>query len=257
MIEKERTMPAKKGLFRILPAAVSMLVLGLTPRLSNATPVYHSCPQQIDSSAIIALGIDDFTEHTYSVRAGSVGSFASCTITRTFSAPIDSITVTIEAGQADDIGFVAGILVTDVNSQCSGLGRVTIPVDVTSVVSTNENRATLTLKAQENCCCTTGWGEDTSPGRLNAKLHWKVMLKPTPVLKAKWKAALAKASTELGIQAAGSAFVATLSPFLPKGFALLSAVTGFRPRFFANFPRTPQTLITRSLLNLSYHHCLF
>ncbi len=147
----------------------------------SAASAISGCPQDIDSTAFTEGTVDDLTEHTYSVPAEGVGSFADCQITRTFGAPIQDIQVIIESGQADDIGYVGNTQVTDTKPMCAAIGEVTAPVDVTSQVTVNGNVATLTLRAQENCCCETGWGEATAPGRLNAKLHWIVALTPQPL----------------------------------------------------------------------------
>ena len=147
---------------------------------SSSTSTFSGCPQNIDSTAFTEGTVDDRTEHTYSVPAGPIGSFADCQITRTFGSPIQSIQVIIESGQADDIGYVGNTQVTDTKPMCAAIGEVTAPVDVTSQVTTNGNVATLTLRAQENCCCATGWGVATPVGRLNAMLHWVVALVPIP-----------------------------------------------------------------------------
>jgi hypothetical protein len=135
---------------------------------------YRGIPQSVDSTGMLTNRIDDSTEHTYSAMAGPIGSFADCRITRTFAGPIKSIKVTVVAGTADDIGYVGDILVTP-NSlgtpKCSTLGQVASPVDVSSQVAIRANTATLTLRAQENCCCVSGWGEETDPSRANARLH--------------------------------------------------------------------------------------
>jgi hypothetical protein len=146
-----------------------------------STPILHGSPQSIDSLSMLTNSIDDFSEHTYRANAGPIGSLADCPITRAFAAPIKSLKVTIESGTADDIGYVGNILVTPnsvIPPDCATLGRVLDPVDVSSQVSVNGNTATLVLRAKENCCCDTGWGEDTAPGRSNARLHWQVTLSP-------------------------------------------------------------------------------
>ena len=56
------------------------------------------------------------------------------------------------------------------------IGFVVSLVDMTSQVETNENAAALVLRAEEDCCCFTGWGADTAVGRSNARLHWQVQL---------------------------------------------------------------------------------
>jgi hypothetical protein len=122
--------------------------------------------------------IDDFTEHTYSVRAGPRGTSADLPVSRTFARPIQSLKVTIVDGQADDIGFVGSLQVTDTPSPCSRVGAVVAPVDVTSQVTISGATASLLLRAQEGCCCSTGWGQATQTGRRNAQLHWEVTLRP-------------------------------------------------------------------------------
>jgi len=160
----------------------SVLLLGpLAKELVAATPVFHGSPQTVDSTGSYTSLIDDFTEHTFSAQAGPVGSFAECPITRKFAAPIKSIKVTIVSGTADDIGYVGGTLVTP-NSlgtpHCATVGFVTNQTDVSSQATLWANEATLNLRAQENCCCTTGWGQDTDSSRSNARLHWQVELWP-------------------------------------------------------------------------------
>ena len=141
---------------------------------------YDNCPQIIDSSAL-GTKVDDFTQHSYSFLAGPVGSFADCDVTRIFSGPIKSIKVTIESGTADDIGFVGDLQVTDTNTPCVTEGQVLSPMDVTGEVSVIGNSAKLTLRAEEDCCCVTGWGMDTRIDRPNALLHWQVVVgQPTP-----------------------------------------------------------------------------
>lgn len=120
--------------------------------------------------------IDDFTQYTYSVPAGPIGSFADFLVSRTFPSRIQSIKVTIVDGQADDIGYVGSLLVTSVVPMCAGVGAVVAPVDVTSEVTVNGATASLLLRAQENCCCVTGWGSATQADRRDARLHWEVTL---------------------------------------------------------------------------------
>jgi hypothetical protein len=146
------------------------------PSPQSSTAVTTGCPALVDSTASTGNNIDDFTEHTYSVPAGGRGSFAECTVTRTFSQPIQSIQVIIEAGRADDIGYVGSQLVTSVVPACSDIGTVTTAVDVTSQVSVNGSSASFVLRAQENCCCVTGWGQLTQSDRANARFHWIVTL---------------------------------------------------------------------------------
>lgn len=130
----------------------------------------------IDSTDLPGPTIDDETTHTYAVGARGVGTFADHTVTRRFSAPIEELRVTIVGGQADDIGFVGGRLVTNSVPRCAGISSVVAPVDVTDQVTVVGNEATLTLRAQENCCCVTGWGSATEAGRADARLRWEVEL---------------------------------------------------------------------------------
>lgn len=120
--------------------------------------------------------IDDFTTHTYARSAGARGSVVDMLVIRRFSQPIEDITVTIEGGQADDIGFVGGTLVTDVKPSCGGVGAVQAPIDVTDQVTVDGDEARLLLRAEENCCCVTGWGSATQSNRADARLHWEVTL---------------------------------------------------------------------------------
>jgi len=120
--------------------------------------------------------IDDFTTHTYALRASGSGTFVDMLVIRRFSQPIEDITVTIEGGQADDIGYVGGTLVTDVKPSCAGVGAVPGPIDVTDQVTVDGDEARLLLRAEENCCCWTGWGSATEAGRADARLHWQVTL---------------------------------------------------------------------------------
>lgn len=147
--------------------------------LVDPTPVIHGAPQAIDSTGLLTNRVDDFTEHTYTEHNLAVGSFAECAITRTFAAPIKSLKVTLVSGTADDIGYVGGLLVTpnSFNTTCR-LGTVTNEINVSSAVTVTRNQASLTLRAEDSCCCDTGWGEDTVSGRKNAKLHWEVELAP-------------------------------------------------------------------------------
>jgi hypothetical protein len=130
----------------------------------------------IDSTGLPGPIIDDETTHTYSVRAGGIGTFADHTIVRRFSAPIQDLRLTIVDGRADDIGYVGSLLVTNTVPSCAGVSSVVAPVDVTSQVTVNGDEATLTLRAQENCCCVTGWGSATQSDRADARLHWEVTL---------------------------------------------------------------------------------
>lgn len=118
--------------------------------------------------------IDDFTEVTYSVPAGPIGSFADHPVTRTFDGDIKSIQVEIVSGSADDIGYVGDLLVTDVKPSCANVGSVVAPVDVTSQVTVSGATASFVLRAQENCCCVTGWGPATQGDRPPAVFHWHV-----------------------------------------------------------------------------------
>lgn len=151
---------------RLLPGSVAtFLSLLLLPGVGAA-----ECPTEPD--------IDDFTEHTYSVRSSGIGTFADRLVERTFDEPISEICVTIVAGDADDIGYVGALQVTNTPARCAGVGRVQEPVDVTDEVTVEGDRASLLLRAEENCCCVTGWGSATQGDRLDARLHWQVSLGP-------------------------------------------------------------------------------
>ena len=131
----------------------------------------------------MTYAIDDYTEHTYATNAGPIGSFVQFGVTRLFAYPIRTIKVAIVAGTADDIGYVGDVLVTpglDGAPQCSPVAQVTNTVDATSAVQTNGNAATLQLRAEENCCCSTGWGLED--GGTNARLHWQVQIALPPKL---------------------------------------------------------------------------
>src|SRR5204863_6338663 len=98
--------------------------------------------------------------HTYAAAAGPIGSSADCQVTRVFAAPIKSLRLTLVSGTADDIGYVGDLLVTPDSlgtPHCATVGHVTNSFDVSSQVAISGNTATLTLRAQENCCCVTGW----------------------------------------------------------------------------------------------------
>lgn len=148
-----------------------------------ASSVYSGTSQVVDSTSMVTYAIDDYTEHTYATNAGPLGSFVQFGITRLFAYPIRNIKVAIVGGTADDIGYVGNLLVTP-NSfgvpPCAAVGQVTNAVDVTSQVQTNGNAASLLLRAQENCCCSTGWGLED--GRTNALLHWQVQIALPPKL---------------------------------------------------------------------------
>ncbi len=150
---------------RRLPA---MAIATAIPALLLLAPGAASadCPESPD--------VDDFTEHTYVVFAGPIGTFADRLVERTFDEPIDEICVTIVSGDADDIGYVGSLQVTDVPPRCARVGRVQAEVDVSTQVTVDGDKASLLLRAQENCCCVTGWGSATQGDRLNARLHWKV-----------------------------------------------------------------------------------
>ena len=121
--------------------------------------------------------ITDFTSYTYVVQAGSIGSFADYPVTRTFDRQIVSLKLYIEAGRADDIGYVGSRLVTSVLTSCSDVGTVTSEQDVTDQVTINGNTASFVLRAKENCCCKTGWGSATQSDRADALFKWVVTLR--------------------------------------------------------------------------------
>lgn len=172
------------GSGRLLFAKLSPLFLVLlTPWPATAATV-GSCTVVAVSSATNQTSqvaadedpppIDDFSEYTYSVPSAGVGTFADCPISRTFPNPISDIRVTLVSGTADDIGYVGNLQVTDAPPSCSQVGSVQAPVDVTSQVTVSGDTASLVLRALENCCCQTGWGQATQSDRSNAVLHWEV-----------------------------------------------------------------------------------
>ncbi|HUJ12555.1 MAG TPA: D-alanyl-D-alanine carboxypeptidase family protein [Thermoanaerobaculia bacterium] len=120
--------------------------------------------------------IDDVTTYTYAVPAAGIGTFADFPVTRTFSAPIASLHLYIIDGRADDIGFVGSKLVTSVPPMCQDVGTVTGVQEVTDQVTISGNTASFLLRAEENCCCTTGWGSATQGDRTDATFHWVVTL---------------------------------------------------------------------------------
>lgn len=125
-------------------------------------------------SLVPANGIDDFTVHTYSQIPDPIDPSAYLPIARSFGRTIESIKVTIVAGDADDIGYVGNMQVTTGNGSCGSVGRVTTPIDVTSQVTISGDTANLYLRARDTCGLVVGWGSATQPGRTDARLHWQV-----------------------------------------------------------------------------------
>jgi hypothetical protein len=113
---------------------------------------------------------------------------------------------------------------------------VVAPVDVTSQVTVSGNTASFVLRAQENCCCFTGWGSATEFGRQNAKFHWEVTfddgecktnVEPFSQGDADWARDLYDHSSTLTVK--------------QKGCALTSLTMGLN---FAGLPYTPGQLNT-------------
>jgi len=154
--------------------AVSLPLEAAEPSVALTT----ACPGIVETS-ITSGSVDDFTEHTYVTPFAGTGNFSDCQVVRRFGAAIQSLRVTLVSGQADDIGYVGNRLVTDLPAACSRVGAVVSEVDVTDQVQIEGGTATLLLRAKENCCCATGWGEKTEAGRKNALLHWEVTLGST------------------------------------------------------------------------------
>ena len=148
--------------------------------LSAPTPAAYAQTSSRKPAAVVTadptLEFTDFTEYTYSVGAGGIGSFADLPVTRTFDHPIVSLTLSIVAGRADDIGYVGSRLVTDIAPMCADVGTVTSVQDVTDQVTISGNTASFVLRAQENCCCVTGWGTATQSDRADARFQWDVKL---------------------------------------------------------------------------------
>jgi|GEM_PF-2528536 len=167
-------MPARVKPFRSAGTWTAAVVLGLWAFVAPGPGLRAQTTPEIIDSTGIAGPIDDYTTHTYSVRAGGRGSFADRMIVRRFAQPVKSLKLTIVAGQADDIGYVGSRLVTNARGYCEGLGSVQSPVDVTDQVTIDGNQASFLLRAQENCCCVTGWGSATQYDRTDAKFHWEV-----------------------------------------------------------------------------------
>jgi 3D (Asp-Asp-Asp) domain-containing protein len=118
--------------------------------------------------------VTDFTSYTYAVSASGIGSFADYPVVRTFDQPIATLKLYIVGGRADDIGYVGSRLVTSVPDQCRDVGTVTGEQDVTDQVTIDGNTASFLLRAQENCCCSTGWGSATQADRADAQFKWVV-----------------------------------------------------------------------------------
>lgn len=143
--------------------------------ISNGQTLYTGAPQIINSTSLGTTTINDYTRHSYSFPSAGSGTFRDCKITRYFAAPIQSITLSIDSGEADDIGYVGTIQVTNTGT-CSTAAFVSNSVDVTTQVTIHGDSAIVTLRAKENCCCVTGWGLVNSPGGKYARFHWIVTL---------------------------------------------------------------------------------
>jgi 3D (Asp-Asp-Asp) domain-containing protein len=131
-------------------------------------------PWSVPANAADPPPITDFTSYTYSVPAVGIGAFADFPVSRTFDQPIGTLKLFIVAGRADDIGYVGSRLVTSVAPQCADVGTVTGEQDVTDQVTISGNTASFLLRAQENCCCVTGWGSATQGDRADARFRWEV-----------------------------------------------------------------------------------
>jgi hypothetical protein len=181
-------------------------------------------------AAVVALPaagqqIDDFTQHTFSVPFVGIDNFADLPISRTFEQEIQEIQVTIEAGTADDVGFVGALQVTDGPLGCSGVQSVVGSVDVTSQITVDGATASLVLRALENCCCATGWGSATEAGRTDALLHWVVSLGEPEI------------EIELDPPPPGDRYVIDASPAMPE-ITAVARVVGASP------DPTPETTFT-------------
>src|SRR5262249_6040028 len=89
-----------------------------------------------------------------------------------------STTNAVALDSADDIGYVGTMLVTpdSTNTPCTNEGSVLTNYDVTTQVTTNGTEVSLLLRAKENCCCVTGWGQASAADRLPVRLHWELTL---------------------------------------------------------------------------------
>jgi hypothetical protein len=191
---------------RAVSLVLAVIAIASTARAQLTT----QCPASVDSTSLTDVQITDHTEHTYSVRAGARGTFADCTVTRKFAQPIASLKLFIVSGQADDIGYVGSRLVTDVAPACARVSAVTGEVEVTDQVTVDGDTATFTLRAQENCCCVTGWGSATQGDRANARFRWEVSLSAQRV----------RAGTGAGPDAPGTETVDVSDPVKTAHFPL-------------------------------------
>lgn len=131
--------------------------------------------------AAVPSGVTDYTSYTYVAPSGGIGTFANYQVTRTFDRPIASLKLYIEAGRADDIGYVGSRLVTSIPANCdAGVGTVTSEQDVTDQVTINGNVASFVLRTKESCCCWTGWGSATQSDRADALFKWVVTFSNVP-----------------------------------------------------------------------------
>ena len=138
-----------------------------------------TCPVAIDSTVTGGSLIDDVSEHQTAVPAVPVGDFADCPVVRTFARPITMIKLTLLRGSTvDDTGYLGSMRVTAEHQGCTGPHEEVLQdIDVTSQVTVDGSSAAFLLRAQETCCCFTGWGYQTNPGSLaGAKMHWQVTL---------------------------------------------------------------------------------
>jgi hypothetical protein len=95
-------------------------------------------------------------------------------ITETFDKPIKSVKATLVSGQADDIGFIDGVQVTDAKTPCSAVGDVLGPIDITPYVHIEEKSAWVLATAQNTCMSMVGWGPATQAGRAPGVIEWVV-----------------------------------------------------------------------------------
>ncbi len=138
----------------------------------------------IDSTKVDKNFIDDYTEHSYVMKADPQGGYADQFIERFFPGLIQSMKVTIVSGNADDVGYVGKILVAPENPlpAYGEVSEVATPVDVTSEVNVlGCSTAVLLLRAKDTRGVEKGWGSSHIPDvrpRLPAKFHWEVNVGP-------------------------------------------------------------------------------